>query len=65
MACALARPEKLHQYICIETTESGESREVVAFRSLFKSTRYKTVFLSNRLEWPLQAVHIAIMNCFP
>jgi hypothetical protein len=36
---------------------SEESREVAAFRHLFtKATRYATIFLSNRLKLPLQAV---------
>ena len=55
-ACALVQDSKLSQHTCIETTESGESRKVAAFRISLQIDALQTVSHSNRLELPLQAV---------
>jgi hypothetical protein len=60
----LVQDSKLSQHTCNVTTESWESREVAASQLSLRIDTLQNFSRSNRLELPLQTVHIASMAHF-
>jgi len=60
----LVQDSKLSQHTCSVTTESWESREVAASQLSLHIDALQNFSLSNRLELPLQTVHVASMAHF-
>lgn len=60
----LVQDSKLSQHTCNVTAESWESQEVAASQLSLQIDALQNFSLSNRLELPLQTVHVASMAHF-